>query len=112
MVGGFGFILSNGALKKREERIYKKADSKEIKCGNNSQITDKSLKLLVFSSRWRLTWCLLMISLSLLDCFCSMSGDRKTIGRVRQLFFRNRKHKVRTPKQFIVLPDTYSVLLI
>lgn len=42
----------------------------------------------VWLGRAGLTWCLLMMSLSLLICFCSMSDDRKTVGRVRQLFWK------------------------
>lgn len=34
------------------------------------------------------TWCLLMMSFSLLACFCSRSDERYTIGRVRQLFWK------------------------
>lgn len=63
--------------------------------------TDKALYWLVSSSTFGLTWCLLMMSLSLLACFCSMSGDKKTVGRVKQLFQKYRNIQLQSLTIFL-----------
>lgn len=76
VVGGLWLVIRDGALRRK---------------GGG----DNEPKVLVFTSLenhlkgwfW-FTWCLLMMSLSLLACFCSISGDKKTVGLVKQLFWK------------------------
>lgn len=73
MVSSLGLVLSDGALGSRAAMDSIKNDSFYLlKCT---------------FSLFRLAWCLLMMSLSLLACLGSTSGDKKTMGRVKQLFY-------------------------
>lgn len=94
VVGGLRLVVCDRALKRTENNNMKnrKRDTKEVKQGletSDFSSTDKMFSVMV------LTWCLLMVSLSLLACFCSMSGDKKTVGRVKQLFWNYRSCNVK-----------------